>query len=185
MGFSIGLLRESATKTVLLFSNLFGHFCFVSFLTIFFSIGCIDYSIHPFSIKRFIKSITSTTYLKIIKRNYNLIVLATLYCHPIEFLFGNLLPMLSGILILKSKIHSITFATWIVYRILFTFEEHSGFDFPWHLNKAFPFTVCADHHNFHHEKNIGNYSEFSIFWDRLFGTDTAYHEYQKSKIKNK
>jgi sterol desaturase/sphingolipid hydroxylase (fatty acid hydroxylase superfamily) len=40
--------------------------------------------------------------------------------------------------------------------------------------------VSAHHHNYHHEKNIGNYSEFSVFWDRIFGTDLAYHEYINS-----
>lgn len=109
-----------------------------------------------------------------------MISINTLYCHPVEFLIGNLFPLYSGLLILKTNLHAITLSTWILFRLLFTMEEHSGFDFPWHFNKAFPFSVSADHHNFHHEKNIGNYSEFSMFWDRLFGTDLAYEEQKKA-----
>jgi sterol desaturase/sphingolipid hydroxylase (fatty acid hydroxylase superfamily) len=75
----------------------------------------------------------------------------------------------------------VTLSVWALFRLIFTFEEHGGYDFPWNLNKAFPFVVCADHHNFHHEKNIGNYSEFSYFWDRVFGTDQAYIDFKKEE----
>jgi sterol desaturase/sphingolipid hydroxylase (fatty acid hydroxylase superfamily) len=81
---------------------------------------------------------------------------------------------------MKSHIHGMTLAIWILFRLVFTFEEHSGYDFPCHLNKVLPFTVSSDHHNYHHEKNIGNYSEFTGFWDKVFGTEEAYVEYRKT-----
>lgn len=111
-------------------------------------------------------------------RNYNLIVIATLYCHTFEFIIGNFFPLFGSLLLLKSNMHIVTLSVWSLFRLLFTFEEHAGYDFPWHLNKAFPFVVCAEHHNFHHEKNIGNYSEFSVFWDKMFGTDQAYIDFK-------
>lgn len=72
--------------------------------------------------------------------------------------------------------HIVTLYSWALYRIYFTTEEHSGFDFPWHLNKCIPYGVSSDHHNFHHEKNIGNYGQFTIFWDYIFGTEEVYNE---------
>ena len=78
--------------------------------------------------------------------------------------------------------NGITLSVWAIYRLIFTFEEHTGYDFPWHLNKALPFTVCSDHHNYHHEKNIGNYSEFSKFWDCVFGTESSYIEFKKGSV---
>ena len=112
-------------------------------------------------------------------RNYNLIIIATLYCHPFEFIIGNFFPLFSGLLLFKSRIHAITLSTWSMYRLIFTFEEHTGYDFPWHLNKAVPFNVTSDHHSYHHLKNIGNYSQFTQFWDRVFGTDHSYFEFKK------
>ena len=112
-----------------------------------------------------------------------MILTATLYANPIEVVIGNLWPIQAGLYILKSRMHMVTFYTWGFYRVLFTTEEHCGFDFPWHLNKLIPFNTDASYHSYHHEKNVGNYSEFTRIWDWLFGTESAYIKYKAEKAK--
>lgn len=108
----------------------------------------------------------------------NVILTATLYANPIEVLVANLWPLQAGLFILKSRMHIVTFYSWGFYRLLFTTEEHSGFDFPWHLNKIIPYSIDAKHHSFHHEKNMGNYGQYIIFWDWLFGTDVEFRKFE-------
>lgn len=111
--------------------------------------------------------------------------MATLYAEPIEFALGNIFPIFGGFLILKSKMHISTLGVWGLYRLVFASEEHSGFDFPWHLNKIIPFGTDSKHHDFHHAKNAGNYGEFTRFWDWLFGTERIYVELvNKETIEN-
>lgn len=107
-------------------------------------------------------------------------IIATLYCHPLEFVIGNFFPLFSGLILLKSNLHAVTLSVWALFRLIFTFEEHCGFDFPFHLNKALPFLVSSEHHSFHHEKNVRNYGQFTWFWDRIFGTETAYLQFKNA-----
>ena len=37
-------------------------------------------------------------------------------------------------------------------------DAHSGYDFPWSLNKFIPFWAGADHHDFHHQAFVNNFS---------------------------
>lgn len=107
--------------------------------------------------------------------------LATLYSSVTEMLIGNLFPIHSGYLMLKSDMHIITYSTWGLFRLTFTHEEHCGFNFPWHLNHCLPFSTDSSHHDFHHSKNIGNYSQFTHFWDWLFGTEIVYERLKQKK----
>lgn len=122
----------------------------------------------------------------ITQRNHNLVNIATLYCDPIEFAVSNVFPLFGGLLILKSRMHICTLGAWGMYRFIYASEEHSGYDFPWHLNKIIPLGIDAKHHDFHHSKNSGNYGEFTRIWDIIFGTEVTYAELKKanSKIKN-
>ncbi len=99
----------------------------------------------------------------------NTISVASEYAHPIEFLFGNLVPTSLGSLILKKRCHIMTMFMWLVYRILITTEGHGGYEFSWS-----PFNLLPKHsqgfHNLHHSEVFnGNYGEY-LLWDNLCGT---------------
>ena len=115
-------------------------------------------------------------------RNHNLTLVATLYSHPLDFAFTNSLPMIIGLLILKSRMHIVTFSSWALFRLLWASEEHCGYNFPWNLNKCVHFGVSKHHHTYHHEKNIGNYSGCFKFWDRVFGTDYTFLVNQSASV---
>lgn len=41
--------------------------------------------------------------------------------------------------------------TWITLRLFQAVDSHSGYDFPWSLNKLIPFWGGAEKHDFHHQ----------------------------------
>ncbi|CAK8686500.1 unnamed protein product [Clavelina lepadiformis] len=92
---------------------------------------------------------------------------ASLYCHPIEQIFGNTLPLLLGPTILGS--HVSTMWLWITIASLNTSNSHSGFHFP-----SFP---SPEQHDFHHLKFNQCYGVLGIL-DRLHNTDD---QFRKSK----
>ena len=119
---------------------------------------------------------------------YNTISLACIYTHPIEFVCGNILPTISGLLIFKSRMHIVTYATWVNLRMISTHDGHSGYDFSFAMYKGLPGASTSEYHNYHHLKNIGNYGSCLRLWDDLFGTNAAYLEEMKKngeKLKEK
>lgn len=102
--------------------------------------------------------------------------ISAVHTHPIEFILGNMIPMLSSLIILKSKMHFITLNAWVLMRVIETKDAHCGFEFPFSMFKAIPMNVGAAFHNFHHLKNTGNYATFTRIWDGMFGTDAAYRK---------
>jgi len=98
--------------------------------------------------------------------------IASEYAHPIEFVFGNVLPTSLGSMILGSRMHAFTQAFWIFDKILRTTEAHSGYQFAWSPTTLLPFKNSAEFHNLHHLKFRGNYGGFCNFWDWACGTNT-------------
>lgn len=113
-----------------------------------------------------------------------MISIASVYAHPLEFITLDSIPLMSSLLILKSRMHIITFTTWLIFRLIETKDAHAGFDFPFSMFKAIPLTTGSPFHNFHHLKNIGNYATFTRIWDHVFGTDKAYFESAAKMTKN-
>lgn len=70
------------------------------------------------------------------------VALTAIHCHPIEHAFGNLTPVLSGLLISGS--HFVTAMIWLTIVTLLTLADHSGY----HCN----FLISSDAHDFHHFK---------------------------------
>ena len=103
--------------------------------------------------------------------HYNSISLAAEYAHPIEFIFGNLLPTALGAAILGPRTHVLTYGCYIVYRVMETLEAHGGYEFPWAMTHFLPFSCSIDHHDHHHRVNKGNFGSFLILWDAVFGTN--------------
>ena len=85
----------------------------------------------------------------------------------LAFLFGH------------QHVHFVTFTLWMNMRIAQSMEGHSGFAFPkpvsvalGHLFTLVPFLGTESaYHDFHHEKNVGNFSSFFSIWDTLSGTN--------------
>jgi sterol desaturase/sphingolipid hydroxylase (fatty acid hydroxylase superfamily) len=115
------------------------------------------------------------------------ISIAAEYAHPIEYLFGNSLPVALGPMLYgEERVHLIVWVTWVFYRTVNTAEGHSGLDTPWSPFKIIPFCSINAYHDFHHFRNLGNYGSFFMIWDAIFGTNTHFFkEFNKKKSREK
>lgn len=108
---------------------------------------------------------------------YNTITFSSIYAHPVEFVIGNVIPAMSSLMILKSRLHVISLVTWMTLRLIETNDGHSGYEFPISMFKAIPFMSDPSYHNYHHLKNIGNYGSFTWIWDTIFQTNSEFYKY--------
>ena len=109
------------------------------------------------------------------------ISLAAVYTHPIEFVLGNLVPLVAGPMILGTHMHISTVFTWFAGRTFSTLDGHSGYEFsfsPFNMKQS-----DSGYHAYHHLHNIGNYGSFFIFWDSILGTNKAYFKFLKEQEK--
>lgn len=60
------------------------------------------------------------------------------YAHPVEFLIGNLTPLIFGCVLLSNDIHIVTFAAFVMFRLVETVEKHGGYEFPWAMTQIIP-----------------------------------------------
>ena len=105
--------------------------------------------------------------------------LAAEYAHPVEVMalgvgtvgFPILYAYLATVYTNMPPLHLFTLTTWIVLRLFQAVDSHSGYDFPWSLNKFFPLWAGAAHHDEHHHYFIGNYASSFTLWDWLFQTE--------------
>lgn len=109
--------------------------------------------------------------------------LAAEYAHPLEVMILGLGTVGSPILYcaVMKDLHLVTMYTWIILRLFQAIDAHSGYDFPWSLNKIIPFWSGADHHDFHHEKFVNCYSTSFRWWDHYMGTDKSYTAHRSKK----
>ena len=82
---------------------------------------------------------------------------------------------------------SSSLGAFLALRMWKTVDAHCGYDlpFPLSIHHILPGQLGADMHDFHHEKNMGCYGAFSLFWDSLCGTDQDFYEYKRKLKKNK
>lgn len=85
-----------------------------------------------------------------------------IYCHPLELLIADFIPLGFGLFFFNTHIH--TTAVWIVFAVLGTQTHHCGFRWPWAGTDHQP-----DFHDLHHEKFNGNYGNMG-FLDWIHGT---------------
>ncbi|KAL6451907.1 ERG25 C-4 methylsterol oxidase ERG25 [Candida maltosa Xu316] len=105
--------------------------------------------------------------------------LAAEYAHPVEVMalgvgtvgFPILYAYLASVNPSIPPVHLFTITLWVVLRLFQAVDSHSGYDFPWSLNKFFPLWAGAAHHDEHHHHFIGNYASSFTFWDWLCGTE--------------
>ena len=111
------------------------------------------------------------------------IAIAVNYAHPLEFIFGNLLPAAVGTIILGKHMHITTVWAWYVFRTLESIEGHSGYDFTWSIFRMLPFGSDYGYHIYHHYHNLGNFSSFFTLWDTVLGSNKAYYEFLEEQKK--
>ncbi|KAK6454823.1 membrane-bound non-heme di-iron oxygenase [Scheffersomyces xylosifermentans] len=70
-------------------------------------------------------------------------------------------------------LHLFTITIWITMRLMQAVDSHSGYDFPWSLNKFLPFWAGAEHHDAHHHFFIGNYASSFRWYDYVLGTESG------------
>jgi len=93
------------------------------------------------------------------------------YAHPVETMFLGFGTMLGPLLLAR---HQMTLWVWLIVRVFQTVECHSGYNFPWSLNRWVPLWGGAEFHEHHHRTFLGNYASTFVYMDHLFGTDARY-----------
>ncbi|XP_039265962.2 fatty acid hydroxylase domain-containing protein 2-like [Styela clava] len=91
------------------------------------------------------------------------ISITSLYCHPLESIFSNTVPVMCGPLLYGS--HIATAYLWVLIANLNTTNAHSGYHFP--------FFPSNEAHDYHHLKFNEMYGVLGIL-DRLHNTDAKF-----------
>ncbi|KAH0629874.1 hypothetical protein JD844_012325, partial [Phrynosoma platyrhinos] len=91
--------------------------------------------------------------------------IVSVYAHPVEHVVSNMLPVITGPVLLGSHVTSTT--VWLCLALLATSVSHCGY----HL----PFLPSPEFHDFHHLKFNQCYGVLGVL-DRLHGTDTIFRQ---------
>lgn len=75
------------------------------------------------------------------------------YCHPLEMVISNILPLSAGVFLCGS--HLYLAICWATFAVLGTQTHHCGYRWPW----APGFDHQPDFHDFHHQKFNVNYGK--------------------------
>ncbi len=110
--------------------------------------------------------------------------LSSVYTHPIEFIFGNMIPFIIPILLLGPHMHMYTNMIWTLLRLQHTVYDHSGYNFPFNPTDLALFYANPTYHDYHHSDNMGNYGGMFTIWDTVFGGSNAkyFEVYQDNKM---
>ncbi|CAD8204448.1 unnamed protein product [Paramecium pentaurelia] len=92
------------------------------------------------------------------------------FAHPLEYILGNLIPVIAGPILLGSQTHMITILVFVGLATHKTLSDHSGFNFVWDVYQYLPLTTHSEFHSKHHSLNTGNYSSTFTYLDDLLGT---------------
>lgn len=93
--------------------------------------------------------------------------LAAVYCHPVEFVLGDIVPL--GIGLVLTRAHAFFALQWVVGAVMATQVHHSGFRLPWHFGPD----EQPDFHDYHHAKFNCNYGHMGVL-DKLHGTSKMF-----------
>eukprot|EP00183_Erythrolobus_madagascarensis_P002212 CAMPEP_0185850162 /NCGR_PEP_ID=MMETSP1354-20130828/4402_1 /TAXON_ID=708628 /ORGANISM="Erythrolobus madagascarensis, Strain CCMP3276" /LENGTH=306 /DNA_ID=CAMNT_0028550805 /DNA_START=417 /DNA_END=1337 /DNA_ORIENTATION=+ len=108
--------------------------------------------------------------------------LAAEYAHPVEVIFLGMATVVGPFLL---NAHIVTTWVYLFLRCLQTVECHSGYDFPWSLNRWFPLYGGADFHDHHHKHYSGNYASIFTWTDAVHGTDEAYRKWKADQQRDR
>lgn len=87
----------------------------------------------------------------------------SIYAHPIEHIFSNMIPPIAGPLLTGA--HIATAIMWFTLALVSTTVSHCGYHFP--------FLPSPEAHDFHHLKFVNNFGVLGVL-DRLHGTDALF-----------
>mmetsp|Transcript_1165 Transcript_1165/g.3286 ORF Transcript_1165/g.3286 Transcript_1165/m.3286 type:complete len:273 (+) Transcript_1165:58-876(+) len=104
--------------------------------------------------------------------------IAATYAHPIEVLLLGV-PTFAGPLVMGP--HLITMIIWLLMRQYEAIDIHSGYEFPWSINKLCSFYAGTEHHDYHHYIYVGNYASVFTWCDRVYGTNMGYDKWLAKK----
>mmetsp|Transcript_109176 Transcript_109176/g.250467 ORF Transcript_109176/g.250467 Transcript_109176/m.250467 type:complete len:185 (-) Transcript_109176:55-609(-) len=94
--------------------------------------------------------------------------LAAVYCHPVELIVSDFLPLGAGIFLFRA--HYVTGLIWILAAVLGTQTHHCGYRWPWIPGHGHQ----PNFHDVHHEKFNVNYGNLR-FLDMIHGTMAVEH----------
>lgn len=112
------------------------------------------------------------------------VAICATYAHPVEYMFGNLLPVGLPFMILRKRVHFYTYLVYLVFRIIETTNGHSGYEFPWFACfDLVPLRGTVGLHEYHHSGAAfwGNYSGMTTVCDTIWGTNTKFWKEFKGK----
>jgi sterol desaturase/sphingolipid hydroxylase (fatty acid hydroxylase superfamily) len=107
--------------------------------------------------------------------------LTALHAHPLEFIFGNVVPVMIGPAVLGHRMHMAAMFGWYFVRSWESADGHCGYQFSWSPYRLLPWQTDGNFHFFHHEQNVGNYAGFFNCMDTVFGTNAAYNKHMRIK----
>ena len=87
------------------------------------------------------------------------VAICALYAHPLEYIFGNIIPVVLGPLLCES--HFITLLLFQFMAIVNTVSVHSGY--------KIPFLINPTSHDIHHLKYKYNFGVINLL-DKIHGT---------------
>ena len=64
--------------------------------------------------------------------------LAAIHTHPLEYIVGNILPMMIGPALLNVRMHRAAMFGWYAVRGLESIDAHSGYSFSWSPFRLLP-----------------------------------------------
>lgn len=97
-------------------------------------------------------------------RMHTPVAFSALYAHPLEVLFGNVVPLALGVAVLRP--HIVVSCCWYALAVLGTCTDHCGYRLPWTPR----WSIQPNNHDFHHRsRGVANFSFLGLA-DRLFGT---------------
>jgi sterol desaturase/sphingolipid hydroxylase (fatty acid hydroxylase superfamily) len=79
------------------------------------------------------------------------------------------------------RVHIFTFILWEIFKFANSAEGHSGYAVPWIPSRLLPFHYDSSYHDFHHSKNVGNYSTTFYLFELILGYNKAFFEYKLGK----
>lgn len=146
--------------------------------SVVFCMMCEDFTFH--CSHRFLHWKKIYPYIHKVHHEYvNVCSLASEHAHPLEYIVGNMLPVFMGPIILGKHCHIISFFAWGTVRLTETKDSHSGYEFSFSPFRLIPFSANSMYHEFHHSRNVGNYSTFFSIWDTVFGCNKDYYRFIK------
>ena len=120
-------------------------------------------------------------YQKIHKKHHTFvgtIAIAAEHAHPLEDLLANSIPTIG--FAIAFRVPMPVWFVWLTFRLLETYEGHSGYVFDKSILRQLGLSSNTKHHDFHHTVNQGNYG--GPLQDYFLGTMGPYIHHNKGKL---